>query len=110
FPGYQKFVQKQKLHMFNDGYEAPSPFASKNERLMDLLIRLLRFPGAVEEDELKEFSTQIKAIERTVKKMGGLPETEKEILNFSRMLYKLIIDVEDEEPPKPEEEDSEGGP
>jgi hypothetical protein len=118
FPGYLKFVQRHKMDLFNNNYEGVPATASPNARLMDTIVRMLRFPSTVTEDEVKEFEKPIKKVKDNVKRRGGLPETENEIRNFTRMLYKLIIEHEEEEEPEPpgsgdgegDENEDEGGP
>jgi Mg-chelatase subunit ChlD len=100
-PGYAKFVQKYKKDLFENNYEKPDEFASANARLMDTVVRMLRFPATVTEEEVKEFEKPLKTLQTSVKRRGGLPETDSEIKSFTRMLYKLIVDYEEEEPELP---------
>lgn len=107
-PGYSKFVQKYKKNQFEEKYQKPGEDVSDNVRLMDTIVRMIRFPSTVTEEEVIEFEKPIKTLQNSVKRRGGLPETDQEIKSFTKMLYKLIVNYEDPEEPEPPGEGSSG--
>jgi len=103
-PGYLKFVQKFKDHLYNKNYEAIDQEESEQKRLLDLVTRMLRYPANVTEEELQEFDKPLKQIERLLKKHGGIPETgdacTSMATSLANIVYKYIDDKEEEEKPK----------
>jgi len=99
-PGYLKFVQRYKDHTY-ENYEGPDITASKQERLMDLIVKMLRYPANLDEEALKEFETPIKQMERLIKKTGGIPATSDECSSMARSLANIVYKYVDpeEEPP-----------
>lgn len=101
-PGYLKFVQKYKNHRYND-----APFVGEEEpaqkRLMDLVVRMLRYPANISESDLEEFEKPVGGIERLLKKYGGIPNTAEECSSMATSLSNIILKYveEDEEPPPP---------
>ncbi len=110
FPGYLKFVQKFKNHTFDKNYEPVGEDASKQEKLMDLIARMLRFPKNVTPEETAEFAEPLERIKKIAKKHKGIPETKKDCdsmaTSFANIVYKYID--EEEEPPPPENGDGDG--
>lgn len=99
-PGYLKFVQRYKDHTY-ENYEGPDMTASKQERLMDLIVKMLRYPANLDPESLKEFETPIKQIERLIKKTGGIPGTSSECASMAKSLSNIVYKYVDpeEEPP-----------
>lgn len=102
-PGYLKFVQRFKDHKF-ESYEGPGLEASKQERLMDLIMRMLRYPANLTEEELNEFEKPLKSIERLLKKTGGIPGTFEDCQSMGRSLANIVYKYVEEEEEQPEEE------
>lgn len=107
-PGYLKFVQRYKDHTY-ENYEGPGEEASKQERLMDLIVKMLRYPANMDPEALKEFEVPIKQIERIIKRTGGIPATSTECASMAKSLSNIVYKYVDpeEEPPK-EDESGEG--
>jgi Mg-chelatase subunit ChlD len=103
-PGYLKFVQKFKDHLYDKNYEPIGEEESAQKRLLDLVTRMLRYPANVTEEELQEFDKPLKQIERLLKKHGGIPETGEGCASMATSLanivYKYVEDEEEEEKPK----------
>lgn len=102
-PGYLKFVQKFKNHRYENapviGEEEPA-----QKRLMDLIVKMLRYPANLSESDLQEFEKPVAGIERLLKKYGGIPNTAAECSAMATSLANIIVKyAEDEEPPPPEE-------
>ena len=100
-PGYLKFVQKFKNHRYANapvvGEEEPA-----QKRLMDLIVKMLRYPANLSESDLEEFEKPVKAIERLLKKHRGIPDTATECSDMATSLANIIIKyAEDKEPPPP---------
>lgn len=111
-PGYLKFVQKFKNHRYEEAPELPAE-APAQQRLMDLVVKMLRYPANISEADLEEFDKPLKSIERLLKKHGGIPNTADECSSMATSLAQIIYKyVEDPLPPpeeeKPSPEDSEG--
>lgn len=99
FPGYLKFVQKNKNTTFKDNWTGPKMGASQRARFLDLLVRMLRFPSSVEEEEMEEFEKYIREVENAMKSMDGFPSNQAEADRAIRSLYKIVTLIEDEEEP-----------
>ena len=102
-PGYLKFVQKFKNHRYEN-----APVVGKEEpaqkRLMDLIVKMLRYPANISESDLEEFEKPVTGIERLLKKYGGIPNTTAECASMATSLANIIVKyTEDEEPPPPGE-------
>ena len=99
-PGYLKFVQKYKDHRF-ENYEGPGPEAAKQKRLLDLVVKMLRYPANITEEDMDEFSEPLKAMERLLKKHGGIPADfdgcSSMATSLSNIVYKYVD--KEEEPP-----------
>ena len=112
-PGYLKFVQKFKNHMYEQNHEALPEDAPARARLLDLVTRMLRYPAHITEEEMEEFKKPINSIERMLKRRGGIPDTYAECESFGRSIAKLVYEYEEEEPPPPGggggEDEGEGG-
>jgi uncharacterized protein with von Willebrand factor type A (vWA) domain len=106
-PGYLKFVQKYKDHTYGN-IPAPDAMASKQERLMDLIVKMLRYPANLDPDTLEEFDKPIKQIERLLKKHGGIPETSSECGNMATSLANIVYKYIDEEEQQEEEQPGDG--
>lgn len=104
YPGYLKFIQKYKDYTFDEHYEPVGEHASAQVRLMDLISRLMRYPANLEEDELEEFKEPLKAVERLLKKHGGIPESSDACSSMAQSLSNIVYKYV----PKDEEEDGEG--
>ena len=114
-PGYLKFVQKYKDYTFDEHYEPVGEDASDQVRLMDLIARMMRYPANLEESELEEFKEPLQAVERLLKKHGGIPNSTDACSgmaqSLSNIVYKYVKKDEEEEEEQPEGGDGgEGGP
>lgn len=98
-PGYLKFVQKFKNHMYEENYEALAEDAPARARLLDLIVRMLRYPAHITEEEMEEFKKPIESIERMLKRRGGIPDSFNECESFARSMAKIVYEYEEEEPP-----------
>jgi hypothetical protein len=115
-PGYLKFVQKYKEHRF-ENYEGPGPEAAKQKRLLDLVVKMLRYPANITEEDMDEFGEPLKAMERLLKKHGGIPADfdgcSSMATSLSNIVYKYVD--KEEEPPggggggEDESDESDGG-
>jgi len=100
-PGYLKFVQKYKDHLYDKNYTPLDPEEKAQKRLLDLVTRMLRYPANVTEEELAEFAKPLKQIERLLKKHGGIPETSDDCASMASSLANIVykyIEEEEEEP------------
>jgi len=109
-PGYLKFVQKYKDHLYDKNYVPMNPEEKAQKRLLDLVTRMLRYPANVTEEELDEFAKPLKQIERLLKKHGGIPETSEDCSSMASSLANIVYKYaeDEEEPPKSSKDDSEG--
>lgn len=107
-PGYLKFVQKFKNHTYENNYEAPAEDAPAQARLLDLVVRMLRYPAHITEEELEEFKKPIESIERMLKRRGGIPDSFSECESFGRSIAKIVYDYAEEETPPPSGGEGEG--
>jgi hypothetical protein len=102
-PGYLKFVQKYKDHVYDKNYEPIDSEEKAQKRLLDLITRMLRYPAHTTEEELSEFDKPLKQIERLLKKHGGIPETAEGCASMASSLanivYKYVEEEEEEEKP-----------
>lgn len=113
-PGYLKFVQKYKDHLYDKNYEPVGEHEKPQKRLLDLLTRMLRYPANVTEEELEEFAAPLKQIERLLKKHGGIPGTSDDCMSMATSLSNIVYKYveEEEEPPgggEGGEDDDDGG-
>lgn len=99
-PGYLKFVQKYKEHRF-ENYEGPGPEEAKQKRLLDLVVKMLRYPANITEEDMDEFAEPLKAMERLLKKHGGIPKDFDSCTSMATSLSNIVYKYaeEDEEPP-----------
>jgi hypothetical protein len=101
FPGYLKFVQKYKDFKFDENYQAPDESDPARKRLLDLVLRMLRYPTHLTEEEMEEFEKPMKHMQRLLKKFGGIPATADECKRMATSLANMIYKyTEEEEPPK----------
>ena len=112
FPGYLKFVQKYKDYKFDENYQASDEGDHARKRLLDLVLRMLRYPAHLTEEEMDEFEKPMKHMQRLLKKFGGIPATADECKRMATSLANMIYKYteEEEEPPKEDSSgDGEGG-
>ena len=100
-PGYLKFVQKYKDHVYDKNYEPIGPEEKAQKRLLDLITRMLRYPANVTEEELSEFDKPLKQIERLLKKHGGIPLTSEDCSSMASSLANIVYKYVEEEEEKP---------
>jgi len=104
-PGYLKFVQKYKKHKFLSRVAPDND--KKDQKLMDLFDRIIRYPEKIEESEIEEFKEPIEKIKKIIEKSGGIPPDQKECINLSKKITKIISTyLEKEEPPAKEDKSS----
>lgn len=112
FPGYLKFVQKYKDYTFHEKYEPVDPEADPRVRLLDLIVRMMRYPASVTDEEVEEFKEPLEKLERIIKKTGGIPQDlrgcNSMATSLSNIVYKYVTKEEEEE--EKEEEDGDGPP
>lgn len=106
-PGYLKFVQKYKNHLYENAAEFDED-APKQKRLMDLIVKMLRYPANIREEDLDEFQKPIQQIERLLKKHGGIPNTADECASMSTSLSNIIYKYIEEEEEEEKEEETPG--
>lgn len=108
FPGYLKFVQAFKNHQYEGSALAEeSPLEeSKQKRLMKLLVKLLRYPGDIEESEIEEFKEPISQMEKLLKRHGGIPDSFNGCKSMSNSLANIVYKYTEQEPPSEKEEGS----
>lgn len=109
FPGYLKFVQKYKDYTFDENYEELPADASQQARLLDLVVKMIRYPAHITEDELVEFEKPIQSIERALKRRGGIPGTYDECCSLAGSIAKVIYEYKEEEPPASDSPDDGDG-
>ncbi len=108
FPGYSKFVQKFKKYKYDTTYEPLSSEEHQGKRLVETLLKFLRYPANVTEEEEKEFAKPIEQIEHYMKK-HGFPKTSDDCERQSAYLYDVVNKyIEEEE--KDDEDGSKGTP
>lgn len=100
-PGYLKFVQKYKDHLYDKNYTPISPEEKAQKRLLDLVTRMLRYPANVTEEELAEFAKPLKQMERLLKKHGGIPSTADDCASMASSLANIVYKYVEEEEEKP---------
>jgi nitric oxide reductase activation protein len=108
-PGYLKFVQKYKEHRF-ENYEGPGIEAPKQKRLLDLVVKMLRYPANITEEDMEDFAEPLKAMERILKKHGGIPNDFDSCASMATSLSNIVYKYTDkeEEPPGGGGEDEDG--
>lgn len=99
FPGYLKFVQKYKDYTYDENYEELPETASKQAKLLDLVVKMIRYPAHINEEDLAEFEKPIQSIERSLKRRGGIPGTYDECSSLASSIAKVIYEYKEEEPP-----------
>lgn len=101
-PGYLKFVQKFKMNRYENAEGLPED-APAQQRLMDLIVKMLRYPANISETDLEEFEKPVQSIERLLKKHGGIPSTADDCQAMATSLAQIIYKYkeEDEETPPP---------
>lgn len=117
YPGYAKFVQKYKDYKFDENYVPVTDEDAPRKRLLDLVLRMLRYPAHLEEDELEEFKKPMQAMQRLLKKFDGMPKTGDDCRSMARSLANIVYKYTEEEeeesgsssPESNGEDDSEGG-
>lgn len=116
-PGYLKFVQKYKEHRF-ENYEGPGIEEPKQKRLLDLVVKMLRYPANISEEDMEDFAEPLKAMERILKKHGGIPNDFDSCASMATSLSNIVYKYteKEEEPPgsgsgddESDEGDGEGG-
>lgn len=108
-PGYAKFVQKFKNFTFEKGYKPLPEDAPAQHKLADLIVRMLRYPANITDEELTQFAEPIKQMERLLKKYGGIPETSEECSSMAQSLANIIYKFTETPPPSEDEEEEGGG-
>lgn len=94
-PGYLKFVQKYKKHKFESRPKA-SP-DKKDQRLMDLFDRIIRYPADITEEEVQEFQEPIDKIKELIQEAGGIPSQVPDCVKLSKKISGIISDYLDNE-------------
>lgn len=110
-PGYTRFIQKFKDHMYKNNFEELDPSEHAQKRLLELIVKQLRYPANISEADMIEFEKPVQAIERLMKRHGGLPDTADGCNSMAQSLATIIMKYEEkppEEEPEPEDEDGEG--
>lgn len=99
-PGYLKFVQKYKEHRF-ENYEGPGIEAPKQKRLLDLVVKMLRYPANISEEDMEDFAEPLKLMERLLKKHGGIPSDYDSCASMATSLSNIVYKYteKEEEPP-----------
>ena len=112
FPGYLKFVQAFKNHQYEGSSLAEeSPLEeNKQKRLAKLLVKLLRYPGDISEEEMEEFKEPISQMEKLLKRHGGIPDSFNGCKSMSNSLANIVYKYTEEEPPAEKEEEGPGEP
>ena len=100
FPGYLKFVQKYKKYKYDENYEEVKEDAHPRHHLLDLVLKMLRYPTNLDEDKMNEFEEPMKHMQRLLKKFGGIPATADECkrmaTSIANMIYKYVDEEEEE--------------
>ncbi len=109
FPGYLKFVQKYKDYQYNEKYEPLDASEHAQKRLMDLVVRMLRYPAEVTEEEMEEFAKPMEQIEKLVKKHGGIPTTSDGCQSMASSLANVVYKYVENPPPEDEDEEEQEG-
>lgn len=107
FPGYLKLIQKMKDFKYDTNYTPVPDSAAEQVKLMDLVIRMLRYPAHITEDEMSKYGDVLKSIEKLIKKFGGMPKTSDECSSMAGSIATIINKYDPSEPPPSEEEKGE---
>jgi Mg-chelatase subunit ChlD len=105
FPGYSRFISKYKQYKFDKCYEPKTEFKNDAEQFMDLLMRMIQYPGTVTQEEVEKFEPHIEATRDMMNHYGGIPEGFTETQMLSDRMATYIINML----PPPEEEPPGGG-
>lgn len=103
YPGYSKFVQKFKQHMYDENYTPLDPSEHQGKRLLELITKFLRYPAHITQEEVDEFAKPLEQIEHYVKK-HGFPRTSTDCENQASYMYNVVQKYIEEEEKKDEEE------
>ena len=109
FPGYLKLVQKMKDFKYDKNHTPVADDAPEQLKLMDLIIRMLRYPAHITEDELSTYGDPLKKVEKLIKKFSGMPKTSDECASMATSIASIIKNFDPTEPPPPEKPEEEGG-
>ena len=109
FPGYLKLVQKMKDFKYDKNYTPVADDAPEQMKLMDLIVRMLRYPAHITEDELTTYGDPLKKVEKLIKKFSGMPKTSDECDSMAKSIATIIKNFDPTEPPPPEKSEEEGG-
>ena len=102
YPGYSKFAQKYKEHIY-EGAESwlAKPASSELEEVVQLLTMLIRYPKDVPSELLEKYSKLVDYLQRIFNKFDGIPKTAEETDKLTKAIYNTVIKYVDESTPPP---------
>jgi len=92
FPGYSRFIKSFKTHSFENDYsklniDPDDPGA----KLLDLAVKLVKFPSAITPEEIDESSEMIREFKKIFDKYNNeIPETYEECDKFAKEIARYI--------------------
>lgn len=114
YPGYSRFAQKHKEHIYDkaEGW-LNKPAESELEEVVQLLTMLIRYPKDVPEELLEKYSKLVDYLQKIFNKFDGIPRTSEDADKITKAIYNTVIKYIDDTmppppPPGPGEGDDEG--
>jgi len=114
YPGYSRFAQKHKEHIYEkaEGWLS-KPAESEMEEVVQLLTMLIRYPKDVPEELLEKYSKLVDYLQKIFNKFDGIPRTSEDADKITKAIYNTVIKYIDETlppppPPGPGEGEGEG--
>lgn len=100
FPGYSRFISKYKEYKFNNSYEKQE-FENDYQEFMDLVLRMIQFPGSVEDELVDKYASHINDVRDIMDTYGGIPDTFKDTELLGSRLAQYVLNMVPPSPPPP---------
>jgi len=102
YPGYSRFAQKHKEHIYEkaEGWLS-KPAESEMEEVVQLLTMLIRYPKDVPEELLEKYSKLVDYLQKIFNKFDGIPRTSEDADKITKAIYNTVIKYIDETLPPP---------
>jgi len=102
YPGYSRFAQKHKEHIYEKAKDWLSkPAESEMEEIVQLLTMLIRYPKDVPEELLEKYSKLVDYLQKIFNKFDGIPRTSEDADKITKAIYNTVIKYIDEITPPP---------
>lgn len=104
YPGYSKFVQKNKDTLYNKAEEWLYEDGDDKDNLLKLITMLIRYPEYISEEMKEKYADFIKQVGRIFNKTGGIPEKFNDVMSIGNSIENCIYEYitrEEESPPPP---------